>query len=155
MNRALAVVAGSILVALAPWPAHASDSRPSADRYRSPLIDLRDFHVSTVTTMFPEAEAGRVRPRIKLTIHNKSKRTLWIVTELTPPPKFESTQDTLLAEAVYLLDLYLSSDETMKDSLEVAHLAIRFDASFVRDVETKLAVRRKEGATAAETRRDS
>ena len=172
MNRALAVVAGSILVALAPWPAHASDSRPSADRYRSPLIDLRDFHVSTVTTMFPEAEAGRVRPRIKLTIHNKSKRTLWIVTELTPPTKveptkdrgllepgtdmeFESTQDTLLAEAVYLLDLYLSSDETMKDSLEVAHLAIRFDASFVRDVETKLAVRRKEAATAAATRSDS
>ena len=103
-----------------------------------------------------------MKPSIGLTFSNKTRRALWMVVRLTPPPpnppcaqgvaylepkaevEFRCTQEALVADADYPLDIIVFADSALTDTLEQNRTRLRFDRGTVRWLEERLAFRRQE-----------
>ena len=143
----------------------AEESRPDLDHFRSRYVEIAKQTLSTSTNLLPPTEertASDVLARIGLSIANKSRRPIWIAVRLTPPPpndpcprgtgrldpkdeiEFRCTQESLVADEDYPLDITVFADSALTDTLERNGTFIRFDMVTVQWMEERLAARRQE-----------
>ena len=142
--------------------AAAEGRRPDLRHFKSHYVSYSWPHFSTTTTLWardPEPGESPVRPRINMNLTNKSSRAFWLVVTLTPPSpytgrtgvahlepnqtvEFESTQDSILAEADYLIDLMVLADSALTDTLEAGRTRVWFDRGNVERLEQRLLVER-------------
>jgi len=131
---------------------------------KSAYVKLSAPWLSTVTSLYvaePDSNESPVRPRINLTIANRSKRAFWFRAVLTAPEphpgrtgralleprkslEFESTQDAILADTDYRFDVTVFGDSAFTDTLEVNSTQFRFPAKAVREIEKRVAKGLKE-----------
>lgn len=162
----------TVLVSLATVPAIVDvaasgkqEDRPDLRHFKSHSVAITDHSLSTVTNILPppsERVASDVLARIGLVLSNRSDRAFWLVVRLTPPPpnptcpsgiaylepkeqvEFRCTQETLLADVDYPIDIVVFSDSALTDTLEQSATRLRFDRGTVRWMEERLAFLRHE-----------
>jgi len=139
--------------------------RSDLRRFESHSVEITRHSLSTVTNILPppgERVASDVRARIGLTLSNKTRRAFWLAVRLTPPspgepcpmgiarlePKeeveFRCTQEALVAEVDYPIDIHVFADSALTDTLEQSATRLRFDKNTVKWFEERLAFRRQE-----------
>jgi hypothetical protein len=165
------LIAPAILVV--PAALVGSSARTAPREFKSAFVKVSEPWLSTVTTLYaadPKPGESPVRPRINLLISNHSDHPLWFWARLTAPPphsgrtgtaqlesrqsvEFESTQDSILADTDYGLEVVVFSDSALTDTLETNSAQFRFDANTVKAVERKVADELRERGSRQESKR--
>jgi hypothetical protein len=141
--------------------------QPLADvqHLRSRFVRVRGPSLSTVTNILPppsERVASDVQARIGLVLSSRTDRPIWLAIRLTPPSpaatcpmgvahlrphdevEFRCTQEALVADVDYPMDIIVFADSARSDTLERNAMRLRFDRGTVDWIEARLASRRQE-----------
>lgn len=143
----------------------AREVRPDLEHFKSRSVEITKHSLSTATNILPPPEertASDVHARIGLVLSNKTRRAFWLAVRLTPPPpspacdvglahlepnqevEFRCTQEALVADEDYPLDIIVFADSALTDTLEQNATRLRFDRGTVKWLEERLAFRRRE-----------